>query len=194
MDSSGGSFCPVCKIENLSNARYCAFCNAPLDADKGVAPGSPILSELPALASGSSEPARLRLLLFMPGINRPIQVDGSREIILGRNLEKGSGPQGEPIVDLTPYEALDNGVSRQHVLVRPVEDGYEIRDMGSTNGTWLNQTRILPGRHYRLDGESEIRLGRMVLRMVVRIATGQTSPFGTSPLGTSPFSTGSFAR
>jgi pSer/pThr/pTyr-binding forkhead associated (FHA) protein len=114
-------------------------------------------------------------LLFVPGFDRPIPIEGDQSVILGRNLENNSGPQGEVIFDLSPFEALDSGVSRRHALVRPVDDGFEICDMGSTNGTWLDQTRILPGQPYRLKDASEIRLGRMVVHLVVRVSRRRTS-------------------
>src|SRR5215204_1030937 len=33
-------------------------------------------------------------------------------------------------------------VSRRHAVVRPVDGGLEIDDLGSTNGTWVNGERI----------------------------------------------------
>jgi hypothetical protein len=191
MPLSDDQFCPVCKIENFPGATNCAFCNAPL----GPGRREEALPQLPEAASQPHERGRRRLLLFAEGSKYPLQISGNRAVILGRNLEKGIGPQGETILDLSPFEALERGVSRRHAVLTPVEDGYEIYDMGSTNGSWLNQTRMLPGRRYRLSGESEVRLGRMVLRMVVRVPSGHT---GTGPfsINTGPFlrpATGSFS-
>jgi hypothetical protein len=170
MDDFKDLFCPVCKIENLPGALICAFCNAPLNLEGRFKPPQ-VVEEI---ENPDPVHTKKRLLVFVPGFNRPIQLDGNRTVILGRNLEKNCGPDGESILDLTPFEALDRGVSRQHVLVRPVEDGFEIYDLGSTNGTWLNHNRILPGRTYPLDTESEIQLGRMVLRIIVGVASGKT--------------------
>jgi predicted component of type VI protein secretion system len=36
----------------------------------------------------------------------------------------------------------DGEVSRRHAVVRPVEGGIEIQDLGSTNGTWVNERRV----------------------------------------------------
>ena len=53
------------------------------------------------------------------------------------------------------------GVSRRHVLVRRKDEGYEIRDLGSVNGTWLNEERLVPYQSYPLPSGSHLRLGRM---------------------------------
>lgn len=173
MALSEDQFCPVCKIENFPNATHCAFCNAPL----GPGHREETFPQLPEAASQPRERGRRRLLLFVDNHHRPLQVDDNRPVILGRNLEKSVGPQGETILDLTPFDALDRGVSRRHAVLIPVEDGYEISDMGSTNGSWLNQNRMLPGRMYRVEGECELRLGGLVLRLVLRRSGEQTAPF-----------------
>lgn len=36
----------------------------------------------------------------------------------------------------------DTGVSRQHAMIRPVGEGYVLQDLGSSNGTWLNDIRV----------------------------------------------------
>jgi hypothetical protein len=45
----------------------------------------------------------------------------------------------------------DPGVSRRHAEIRPAEDGWMIRDLGSTNGIYLNRSHI--------DGPTELRSG-----------------------------------
>jgi hypothetical protein len=45
----------------------------------------------------------------------------------------------------------DPGVSRRHAEIRPAEDGWMIRDLGSTNGVYLNRSPI--------DGPTELRSG-----------------------------------
>jgi hypothetical protein len=45
----------------------------------------------------------------------------------------------------------DPGVSRRHAEIRPAEDSWMIRDLGSTNGVYLNRSPI--------DGPTELRSG-----------------------------------
>jgi pSer/pThr/pTyr-binding forkhead associated (FHA) protein len=42
-----------------------------------------------------------------------------------------------------------------------VDAGYEIVDLNSTNGTWVNGERLTPNQTYALSSGSQLRLGRM---------------------------------
>src|SRR5437868_9206695 len=41
----------------------------------------------------------------------------------------------------------DSSVSRRHAEVRLGEDGWSVRDLESTNGTYVNGVRLGPGEH-----------------------------------------------
>jgi hypothetical protein len=47
-----------------------------------------------------------------------------------------------PDLDLTPYEGAELGVSRQHALLRPTTSRLLVLDLGSVNGTYLNETAL----------------------------------------------------
>lgn len=55
----------------------------------------------------------------------------------------------------------DPNVSRVHAEVRPVGDGFVVADLGSTNGTKVNGTRV--AEHELHDGD-EIRFGNTAVR------------------------------
>jgi putative nucleotidyltransferase with HDIG domain len=56
----------------------------------------------------------------------------------------------------------DSSVSRRHAEIAPVEAGWVLRDTGSTNGTFLNDTRV--GRSdRRLRAHDLVRCGNVVL-------------------------------
>jgi len=54
----------------------------------------------------------------------------------------------------------DPGVSRQHAEVRRENDGYVITDLGSTNGTMVNEAMI---GERTLQAGDRITIGRTVL-------------------------------
>lgn len=71
-------------------------------------------------------------------------------IVIGRRSNKASsGPV---------YMVDDNRVSREHIEIVRQPDGIYLRDLGSSNGTWLNGTQ-LEGTPVRLEDGAEIRLG-----------------------------------
>jgi pSer/pThr/pTyr-binding forkhead associated (FHA) protein len=50
-------------------------------------------------------------------------------------------------------------VSRIHCTVRRIRDAWYIEDSGSTNGTWINDKKVNPGKSVKLNAEDVIRLG-----------------------------------
>jgi DNA-binding NtrC family response regulator len=56
----------------------------------------------------------------------------------------------------------DPKVSRQHCAVELVPEGYAVRDLGSTNGCFLDQVRV---REVIIDGDVRLRIGDTVLRI-----------------------------
>ena len=57
--------------------------------------------------------------------------------------------------ELTPY----THVSRKHAELLVYGDGVWIRDLGSRNGTFVNNDEVPKGQAYLIDGESIIRFG-----------------------------------
>jgi pSer/pThr/pTyr-binding forkhead associated (FHA) protein len=62
------------------------------------------------------------------------------------------------------------GLSRRHALIRQTVSGYEIIDLASTNGTWLNDERLVPYTPYPLQSGSQLRLSRIRLFIFHRLA------------------------
>jgi hypothetical protein len=73
------------------------------------------------------------------------------DVIVGRT---GSGIR--PDLDLTRYGGAILGVSRRHALLRPSADSLQLIDLGSTNGTFCNGTRISVGIGCPLEESSVI--------------------------------------
>jgi pSer/pThr/pTyr-binding forkhead associated (FHA) protein len=77
-------------------------------------------------------------------------------------------PEGEfvfgrgPECHIRPNSEL---VSRQHCLLRVSETGVQVRDLGSSNGTLVNGTRVVEERALQ-DGDV-LQLGPLVLQLVL---------------------------
>ena len=57
----------------------------------------------------------------------------------------------------------DDRASREHCVVEPHEGGYRLRDLGSRNGTRLNEKKV---KHELLDNGDVIRIGKVELRFI----------------------------
>ena len=58
-------------------------------------------------------------------------------------------------------------VSRQHCLVRIDKEGVHVRDLGSTNGTLVNGTRLVGERP--MQPGDHLQVGPLVLQLVVNV-------------------------
>jgi pSer/pThr/pTyr-binding forkhead associated (FHA) protein len=94
---------------------------------------------------------------YVVGTANPVFLSTDREFIIGRKMEETR----EAFLDLSNMGGYLLGLSRRHARVRRVDAGYEIIDLGSTNGTWVNGERLTPNQVYPLASGSQLRLGRM---------------------------------
>lgn len=87
------------------------------------------------------------------------------EYIVGR---VSAGQSILPDVDLEPYDAYQAGVSRLHASIRVMEHGMSITDLGSSNGTRVNNKKLKPHQEHPLSNKDIIRLGRLSMETVLR--------------------------
>lgn len=88
--------------------------------------------------------------------NGVIEKSAQVSLVLGR--KNSSLPVD---VDLAPYQAIEMGISRQHVKIEPRKTHVVIKDLHSVNGTLLNRFKMKPGHYYDLSHRDELKLGRM---------------------------------
>jgi DNA-binding response OmpR family regulator len=108
---------------------------------------------------------RQRAVMFVAGQNHdPILLDSRKSFSFGR--KPGTGRIGSSThIDLTPYDAVNCGVSRVHMFLHRLDEKFYIEDVGSSNHTFLNGTVLRPFELKPLKNADEIRLGR--LRMYI---------------------------
>jgi pSer/pThr/pTyr-binding forkhead associated (FHA) protein len=90
---------------------------------------------------------------------------GRSEFTLGRISE---GQSILPDIDLTPYEAYSQGVSRLHATIRINPEKVMITDLGSSNGTRLNEEKLQPHRETQLEHGDMIVMGRFKIQVLIR--------------------------
>lgn len=95
------------------------------------------------------------------------------DTILGRAT---SDEVDQPDLDLSDYDALAYGVSRQHLLLHPTNQEIQLTDLDSTNGTLLNGDWVKPKVPHVLRNNDTVALGGLLFQ--VRIAARPGSADG----------------
>lgn len=98
------------------------------------------------------------IAIFLEGTTKPVFLSSEKEFIIGRKTE---GEASTSLLDLSELDGFKMGISRRHATIRQLEAGYEIIDLSSTNGSWLNDERLVPNKPYPLADRSQLRLGRL---------------------------------
>jgi hypothetical protein len=168
--------CPHCHHQELSGALFCSECGARLVVSESpttqgiernqtgllmfqtrqAAPPSQ------AVAAGTDETA-VSLHLIESGMI--LHLAGQTEFTLGRIAE------GQPIlpdIDLSPYEAYSQGVSRLHASLKLNNQRIFITDLGSSNGTRVNGQKIAANTDYPVNHGDVISLGKFKIQVLVR--------------------------
>jgi hypothetical protein len=143
--------CPDCATEVGPDDLICFTCGANLPMVRSsTEPPVPITVAQKAVAgnnaSGHISSAVLRI--SFPAGN--VEVPAGTSVLLGRD-------PAESLV-AAAFEQCEN-VSRRHALVVVDDAGHAtIRDENSTNGTFVNDDRLLPGTDVRLVNGDTVRL------------------------------------
>jgi len=168
------NLCPNCKHKNEDAASVCSSCGASLEGidTKLVAiaeytTGGQANVQAADAAAFMDDPLIPEdgVAIYIAGEPKPYYVSIGNELILGRQMEATS----EVILDLSDLNAINMGVSRRHAMIRRIEFGFEVIDLSSRNGTWLNSRQIIPNKPYPFASGSQIQLGRMELFIVYHV-------------------------
>jgi len=107
------------------------------------------------------------IAIYFSETTKPHEIRTEKEFIIGRRLI----PTSEPMLDLSDFDGYKMGLSRRHAMIRQAESGYEVIDLSSTNGTWLNDDRLKPYAPYPLPSGSRLLLSRIRLYVFYRPIT-----------------------
>ncbi len=164
--------CKKCGHENAHGALFCEQCYTLLTDTLPIDSRTTALSKSKML-TGPGGPANYRTLhigklgtqaiaLYVETENEPLIVLLTKQAIVGRVIP---GSELDVRVDLTPYNGGDKGVSRQHAVFKRTEAVITIEDMNSSNGTWVNGTRMQPYKPVVLASGDRVRLGQLAMEI-----------------------------
>ena len=163
--------CPNCQHKEMSGSVYCSKCGAQL-IDITVATHKIHTAEAREVAQSDTKstlpppPAHLQswISLNMIESGQILPLADRNEFSLGRSAE------GQPIVpdvDLSPYSAYANGVSRLHAVLKLIQEHIVIMDLGSSNGTYLNGNRLSPYVENAIAHGDVISLGKLKIQVLI---------------------------
>ena len=132
--------------------------------------------------SGSSQRREAVLLTSSFGGRREIRLPSEGSLTIGR----GSATSGGPFFD-------DRLLSREHLRITRTSRGYEIEDLGSTNGTFLDGPRL--ERPTRLSSGALVLFGNQVavFRLVTDAELSALQQDAAQPFGLIPTSSPALA-
>jgi serine/threonine protein kinase len=133
--------CPRCKHRSELNARFCVRCGY---AFVGVRPA--VLRVIEPVRAAWEMPVAKSPMLF--GRARP---------------EEGYRPD----FDMSFYDP-EGYISRRHGQIIKARNGYFITDLGSSNGTYVNDRLLPPNKPRLLRNGDEISIGEVVLQFLLR--------------------------
>ena len=168
--------CPDCRHENMDGSLFCSECGAHLLAFDHLVTQNIATDQLNLEESVSSEPimgihrtpgSKLDTwcTLHLLETGQMLPLSDRKEFTLGRISE------GQPImpdIDLSPYSAYANGVSRLHAVVKRIDEQVILMDLGSSNGTYLNGRRMAPNKEQGLYHGDLMMFGKLKIQILLK--------------------------
>ncbi|MEJ2487424.1 MAG: FHA domain-containing protein [Anaerolineales bacterium] len=164
--------CPNCNFEEPEGAIFCTECGTRLIDAQGLSTATFGTTDLDFQSSVQppepSQPlpvteAQVNLHIIRTGQILPLV--GREEHTLGRISQ---GQSILPDIDLAPYDGYSQGVSRLHATLKIKHDNLFIEDLGSSNGTRINDNKIDPHTDQLVQHGDVISLGRFKIQVLVR--------------------------
>jgi tRNA A-37 threonylcarbamoyl transferase component Bud32 len=146
---------------------YCGFCGGRIAGDDVFCAHCGARQPLAGgEASASLKPARPTVKLVVAGTT---ELDASFLLQKDSNLLGRTDPQSNifPEVDLSRFDP-ETKVSRRHARIWREGEAFMVEDLGSVNGTVVNEMiRLAPRQPHALDSGDRIRIGETTLHFLV---------------------------
>jgi pSer/pThr/pTyr-binding forkhead associated (FHA) protein len=159
--------CVACGWSELEGALFCSRCTSPLVKEgRPAAKAAPAPKKAASLLAGQDSRQEKqdtsRLTFVFADSGRRVGLALTDRISIGR-----SDPIGgySPELDLEEHEGAQSGVSRSHAVIERNHLGIVLTDLGSTNGTRLNNFDLPPDLPYALHHGDEIYFGHLLVHV-----------------------------
>jgi len=156
--------CPECGFVNDESANYCQKCGAYLHPGEEAEDSTTMTYAIDE--TGELKPVDLDEVTSQ-GAALVIRAGGGRVgesfALSGDRLSIGRRPDADIFLD-------DVTVSRRHAEFRRTSEGYQVADVGSLNGTYVNRDRI---DEVALQGGDEVQIGKYRLVYFASHSAGQ---------------------
>lgn len=164
--------CPNCKHQEVDGAIFCSDCGAQLVQRERTSTqkidGGELNAEArrtaPILDNSDAFRGNTWLSLHLLESGQILPLSDKTEFTIGR---VSANQPIMPDIDLTPYNAYENGVSRIHAVIRINQGTVELMDLGSSNGTFLNSERLSPNAEKPIRHGDIISLGKLRIQIVM---------------------------
>jgi hypothetical protein len=168
-----GRQCPSCGHLAEGDARFCATCGAELAPVTDPAYQTGVLG-IRIATEGDSAPLPVVDATSVSGLGR-----GHAVLVVLRGPQEGARFNLDPVFNVVVVGRApecdlfldDVTVSRRHAEVHAIDGSWELRDLGSLNGSYVNRRRI---DSQVLAGGDEVQIGKYRFVFLEAAAGGET--------------------
>lgn len=160
--------CRDCGATQYEGTLYCSECGRNLLQDSthetdvlpfsefAHKPPPPPVSDLHVIATEEDK----QITFVIPSSRHRYTLSLTKQINIGRAFEDTNTN-----LDLTNDNGMELGVSRLHAVLQWSNQGVIIMDLGSTNGTFLNNHHLPANKPYPIQGGDELRFGELLVHV-----------------------------
>jgi hypothetical protein len=165
--------CPNCQHKNIDGTVFCSECGTQLSELHSI-----VTQNIPADSHPLPPVDRKKTAVYEKQLDTWASLhllDSGQILPLGDRTEFTLGRVSEaqpimPDIDLTPYQAYANGVSRLHAVLKREGERVFVMDLGSSNGTYLNGKRLKPNTEHTLNHSDLLALGKLKIQILLKNA------------------------
>jgi pSer/pThr/pTyr-binding forkhead associated (FHA) protein len=160
--------CRDCGATQYEGSLYCSECGRNLIQDSkqetdvlpfseyAHRPPPPPISELEVLTADDAK----QITFVIPSSRRRYTLPLAKQISIGRAIE-----DKKTNLDFAEDNGMELGVSRTHAVLQWSNKGVIIMDLGSTNGTFLNNHHLPKNKPYPIQSGDELRFGELLVHV-----------------------------